>query len=72
MAEDLKKQICMNFPVWLIDKVDEQANKLGLNRTSMIILMVNEYMKQTEVIKGFDGMSELIKAIEKHEKPAKK
>lgn len=49
MAEKKKINIYLNET--LLNKVDEQANEFGINRSAMIGVIIKQYMDQQEVLK---------------------
>lgn len=47
------RKINLNMPVEVLDKVDQLANKLGINRTSAIMVLLNDGLEQRAMINAY-------------------
>jgi len=43
-----KRKTTISLPVWMMDKLDEIAKKRGLNRSTLIQLILEEYLRNHE------------------------
>jgi len=59
MSRELQR-LNMNMPVSLIQQVDEYANRMNLNRTSAMIVLVSTALEQKNAI---DMMEELLNKL---------
>lgn len=66
MARELKR-LNMNMPAELLQKVDEFADQMALNRTSAITVLVSTALEQKN---SFSMMDELLKKLEQVEENA--
>ncbi len=41
-----QKSVQVDFPVWMIEALDREANRLGVTRQSIIKIGIAEYLKQ--------------------------
>lgn len=57
----------MNIPVKLLDRIDEYADKVSLNRTSAVIMLLNNGLEQKDT---FEILDKLLKVIEEQEDKA--
>lgn len=56
--------ITMNIPSDLLEKVGEKAKEIGITRTSLFIISVNEYLKQQETIAQLPSILEELKKLQ--------
>ncbi len=40
------KQINVDFPLWMIDALDKEANRLGISRQSIIKVWIADHLRQ--------------------------
>ena len=57
----------MNIPVKLLDRIDEYADKVSLNRTSAVIMLLNNGLEQKDTVEILD---KLLKVVEEQEEQA--
>ena len=43
-----QKPLSVQFPIWMVDKLDYEAERLGINRQAMIKIIVDEGLQQRE------------------------
>ncbi len=55
------KRVNINLPNDLIDQVDSYADKMNINRTSAICVLLSQALKQEEVMSKFPDMINLLK-----------
>lgn len=65
MSRELQR-LNMNMPASLIKEVDEYADRMNLNRTSAVILLVTTALKQKNAVDAIDEL--LVKLSELEEK----
>ena len=56
-----RKRINLALPVSISEQLDKVADELGMNRTSVITMALNQFFQQRESI---PAMSELLKAMQ--------
>ncbi|GHV54446.1 hypothetical protein FACS1894206_07260 [Deltaproteobacteria bacterium] len=42
------KRINVDFPVWMVSALDQEATKMGITRQSLIKVVVNEHLKAVQ------------------------
>ena len=55
------KRVNMNLPSYLVDRVVDYANSMGLNTTSAYIVLLNQALDQKETIDNMPIILELFK-----------
>lgn len=63
MKREIRK-LNINLPIDLIEQIDEYANRMNLNRTSAIIILVSTSLEQKNTVSAID---QLISKFEKLE-----
>ena len=43
-----QKPLSVQFPIWMVDKLDYEAERLGINRQAMIKIIIDEGLQQRE------------------------
>lgn len=43
-----QKPLSVQFPIWMVDKLDYEAVRLGINRQAMIKIIIDEGLQQRE------------------------
>ena len=43
-----QKPLSVQFPMWMVDKLDYEAARLGINRQAMIKIIIDEGLQQRE------------------------
>ena len=43
-----QKPLSVQFPMWMVDKLDYEAARLGINRQAMIKIIIDEGLQQCE------------------------
>lgn len=59
MAKETRR-VNMNFPVDALERIDEYAESMAINRTSAILVLTKMALDSQ---KGIDGIAELMKLI---------
>ena len=54
-----KKRVNFMIPDDLLNRIDQEADRLSLNRTSMLIVALNSYLEQRDILKAFDSLESL-------------
>lgn len=44
-----QKRVNVDFPVWMIDRLDREAGRLGVPRQSLIKVWIGEYLERPKV-----------------------
>ena len=42
-----QKRVNVDFPVWMVDRLDKEANRLGVPRQSLIKFWIGEHLEGT-------------------------
>ena len=50
-----QKRVNVDFPVWMIDRLDREANRLGVPRQSLIKVWIGEYLQRGTRKRKKDG-----------------
>ena len=45
--KETAKRVNVDFPVWMVEKLDAEASKLGVTRQSLIKFVINEHLSRT-------------------------
>ncbi|MGE9294590.1 MAG: type II toxin-antitoxin system BrnA family antitoxin [Puniceicoccales bacterium] len=43
-----QKRVNVDFPIWMIDGLDKEANRLGIPRQSLIKVLIGEHLRPSE------------------------
>lgn len=43
-----QKPLSVQFPIWMVDKLDYEAERLGINRQAIIKIIIDEGLQQRE------------------------
>lgn len=54
------------------DWLDNRSNESGIPKSTLILLAVENYMKEIDVLRGMSDMSELVEKIERLEREVKR
>ena len=46
-----QKRVNVDFPVWMIDRLDREANRLGVPRQSLIKVWIGEHLEKPQANK---------------------
>lgn len=46
-----QKRVNVDFPVWMIDRLDREAGRLGVPRQSLIKVWIGEHLERAKQIK---------------------
>lgn len=60
MARDMKR-VNFNFPVDFLDRVDEYAERMNINRTSAIIILANTALDNQKVVNTLEDFLKMYK-----------
>jgi hypothetical protein len=44
-----QKRVNVDFPIWMIEELDREANRLGIPRQSLIKTLVAKHYKKTAI-----------------------
>jgi len=44
--KDTAKRVNVDFPVWMVEKLDVEASRLGVTRQSLIKFVINEHLNR--------------------------
>lgn len=58
-----KIRLNMNLDDEIVSKVDEEAKRMGLNRTSAISMMIAQYLNQQEALKAVNKMNDIAELL---------
>jgi hypothetical protein len=47
-----QKRVNVDFPVWMIDRLDREANRLGVPRQSLIKVWIGEHLEKPKANKA--------------------
>ena len=50
-----QKRVNVDFPTWMIDRLDKEARRLGVTRQSIIKIWLSERLEQLAANKTFHG-----------------
>ena len=50
-----QKRVNVDFPTWMIDRLDKEARRLGVTRQSIIKIWLSERLEQSASNKTFHG-----------------
>jgi len=50
-----QKRVNVDFPVWMIDRLDREASRLGVPRQSLIKVWIGEHLQRDRSKKKTDG-----------------
>lgn len=57
------KRVNMNLPSYLVDRVVDYANSMGLNTTSAYIVLLNQALDQKATITNLPMMAEMLEVV---------
>ena len=66
MAREVKR-ININVPLDTLDRIDDYADRMSINRTSAILVLVNQAL---DAQKGMDTLDELLRRLKESENKA--
>jgi len=55
------RRINANIPIDMLERIDEYADRLSINRTSAMLVLMNAGLDQSQVINTMDGLLNLIR-----------
>ena len=67
MARDLKR-LNLNIPTDLVNRIDEYSGKVGLTRSSAIVVLCDAALNNIKAIDGMGDLMEQIKALQQQSK----
>ena len=47
-----QKRVNVDFPVWMIDRLDREAGRLGVPRQSLIKVWIGEHLERSKLKQG--------------------
>jgi metal-responsive CopG/Arc/MetJ family transcriptional regulator len=62
MARELQK-ISFNIPTLLLDRIDEYADSVGINRTAAINLLISNSLDQQKALSSIDVITKMFKEL---------
>ena len=66
MAREVKR-ININVPLDTLDRLDDYADRMSINRTSAILVLVNQAL---DAQKGINTLDELLRMVKENENKA--